>query len=321
MFGFWYLIKPRLFLTYLKNYLYNTCLSFCTSKQSNSNTIDAKMSRKFNKERNKLLREAKNLDFIIKSFNSSINQSFYDYFSHLLTLSGLIYKNSGNQEIIELKFVKHCIKFRTFCEKFSKFRKLLKYSISSPNKTEITADKIEFHFDYKEDGTFVYKEELKLFLEKVERSNEEGQVIHTIGCLVSRDYKMLKSEIADIINELNKNYNDINKFKIKLNRIKNVFQTLQIKHYNDILLTQKEIMLNEIKPFYHKVIIKKQETFKYDNRKCNKNECLICLEDFENGKSVTILKCGHLFCTKCIENWLKDSVTCPCCRQNPNYLL
>ena len=132
---------------------------------------------------------------------------------------------------------------------------------------------------------------------------------------------MLKSEIADIINELNKNYNDINKFKIKLNRIKNVFQTLQIKHYNDILLTQKEIMLNEIKPFYHKVIIKKQETFKYDNRKCNKNECLICLEDFENGKSVTILKCGHLFCTKCIENWLKDSVTCPCCRQNPNYLL
>ena len=56
--------------------------------------------KKINKDRNKLIREAKNMDFILRSFSSSIDQRFYDYFSHLLTLSSLIYKNIGNKQVL-----------------------------------------------------------------------------------------------------------------------------------------------------------------------------------------------------------------------------
>ncbi|CAH0559960.1 unnamed protein product [Brassicogethes aeneus] len=45
-----------------------------------------------------------------------------------------------------------------------------------------------------------------------------------------------------------------------------------------------------------------------------KEECAICLEDFETRE----LSCGHVFHTKCISKWLQYNNTCPFCRkENP----
>ena len=44
------------------------------------------------------------------------------------------------------------------------------------------------------------------------------------------------------------------------------------------------------------------------------NNCIICLEEFDIGDSVTTLPCVHLFHTDCIKNWLKSQNHCPICK-------
>jgi len=47
------------------------------------------------------------------------------------------------------------------------------------------------------------------------------------------------------------------------------------------------------------------------------DECYICYEKFD--KNIIVLKCGHVFCYKCISQWLfkhdDPYNTCPMCRQ------
>jgi len=46
--------------------------------------------------------------------------------------------------------------------------------------------------------------------------------------------------------------------------------------------------------------------------------CAICLEEIkdlqQNKSDITITKCGHIFCKKCLNEWLKDNDKCPTCR-------
>ena len=45
------------------------------------------------------------------------------------------------------------------------------------------------------------------------------------------------------------------------------------------------------------------------------DECVICLEDFEDGESCQVLPhCKHIFHTNCIDHWLRNNPTCPVCR-------
>ena len=39
-------------------------------------------------------------------------------------------------------------------------------------------------------------------------------------------------------------------------------------------------------------------------------ECTICTDEMKNPKA---LRCGHRFCSHCIDKWLKEKATCPCC--------
>lgn len=42
-------------------------------------------------------------------------------------------------------------------------------------------------------------------------------------------------------------------------------------------------------------------------------DCCICLEPTAAGETRTT-SCGHEFCKQCIEKWLSQSTTCPCCK-------
>jgi hypothetical protein len=44
------------------------------------------------------------------------------------------------------------------------------------------------------------------------------------------------------------------------------------------------------------------------------NTCSICLADFEAGDELRGLPCAHAFHCGCIDQWLKTSRQCPCCR-------
>jgi len=56
--------------------------------------------------------------------------------------------------------------------------------------------------------------------------------------------------------------------------------------------------------------------FKKDSMGIIKNdECCICLNGFnETDNGLKILKCGHLYHGKCINEWLKRDMRCPTCR-------
>ena len=42
--------------------------------------------------------------------------------------------------------------------------------------------------------------------------------------------------------------------------------------------------------------------------------CAICLEPFEAGKKVAVLKCNHIYHEDCIKPWIESHTTCPVCR-------
>ena len=49
-----------------------------------------------------------------------------------------------------------------------------------------------------------------------------------------------------------------------------------------------------------------------------KTNCPICLDPIRPGsKSVSVLPCGHLFHTECIDTWWQSNTECPTCRLNP----
>lgn len=55
---------------------------------------------------------------------------------------------------------------------------------------------------------------------------------------------------------------------------------------------------------------------KADSQHCR--ECYICLDEIVKGQEIIVLKCNknHFFHTRCIKQWLRNSVSCPLCRQN-----
>tara|TARA_Y100000814_G_scaffold274926_1_gene233961 strand:- start:192 stop:581 length:390 start_codon:yes stop_codon:yes gene_type:complete len=51
------------------------------------------------------------------------------------------------------------------------------------------------------------------------------------------------------------------------------------------------------------------------NIKCLiKGECPICIEDFKENDELYKLRCGHIFHTECIEEWININRICPNCR-------
>ncbi|KAL4471519.1 hypothetical protein ABPG74_008412 [Tetrahymena malaccensis] len=49
----------------------------------------------------------------------------------------------------------------------------------------------------------------------------------------------------------------------------------------------------------------------------DENQCIVCLENFNNDDNVRILKCQHYFHQTCVDEWLKTKKDCPVCRQSP----
>lgn len=54
---------------------------------------------------------------------------------------------------------------------------------------------------------------------------------------------------------------------------------------------------------------KKEENTEEDSK------CLICQYDFQEGNTLRIIKCKHLFHRECIDKWLSDEKTCPNCKR------
>ena len=42
-------------------------------------------------------------------------------------------------------------------------------------------------------------------------------------------------------------------------------------------------------------------------------ECLICLDEFNQGQHLTVIKCGHIYHKACLDSWFLKKKTCPLC--------
>ena len=42
-------------------------------------------------------------------------------------------------------------------------------------------------------------------------------------------------------------------------------------------------------------------------------ECLICLDEFNQGQQIIMIKCGHLYHKPCLDSWFLKKKTCPLC--------
>jgi DNA repair protein RAD5 len=110
-----------------------------------------------------------------------------------------------------------------------------------------------------------------------------------------------------------------------------VMQSKLIEHHNKVIedCTTKIANLDKTNQAYH-MLKKSFETTVIDSKyllsmleKINTNElkeinednCSICLDNIIDG---SITKCGHIFCTLCIESCLKYKKSCPMCKKNLN---
>lgn len=58
-----------------------------------------------------------------------------------------------------------------------------------------------------------------------------------------------------------------------------------------------------------RVVVTKEDQLDSSNSKC-----AVCLDDYKCGTKATRMLCGHLFCTTCIREWLRQANSCPVCR-------
>jgi len=66
------------------------------------------------------------------------------------------------------------------------------------------------------------------------------------------------------------------------------------------------------------IVSQKYSTIQQDLRD-RSLRCMICMDDFNDDSDVKLLPCDgqHIFCTECIENWLKNyHHTCPTCKKS-----
>ncbi|KAL3613771.1 hypothetical protein CASFOL_041845 [Castilleja foliolosa] len=50
-----------------------------------------------------------------------------------------------------------------------------------------------------------------------------------------------------------------------------------------------------------------------DTQERNCDSCVICRLDYEDGETLTVLSCKHLYHSECISNWLQINKVCPVC--------
>ena len=73
-------------------------------------------------------------------------------------------------------------------------------------------------------------------------------------------------------------------------------------------------MKNIVKKKIMRLLIIFLHFFKTFNLNDNNNNCIVCMCEIEENEECKKLKCGHMFHSNCIDNWLKRTLECPMCR-------
>jgi hypothetical protein len=97
--------------------------------------------------------------------------------------------------------------------------------------------------------------------------------------------------------------------------VNNFFNTL----FEEAILNNIEISLSESlnsSQLYKKNIILNISTQKFYTTPQKDITCSICMNEYIKEDWVSLLKCKHIFHTKCIEEWVNYKQNCPICRDS-----
>jgi len=117
----------------------------------------------------------------------------------------------------------------------------------------------------------------------------------------------------DFFNEINKPYNNNN--DVDQETINNLCPDVDNMTYEE-LLALEEKMGNVKKGFSEKekynlpVVVYSKKWFK------NQDNCVICLNDFQEKEKVMKLGCDHIFHVDCMKDWLENNKKCPLCKKD-----
>ena len=293
-------------------------LTFCYTQN--------KMSRGTARKKRDLLLKVNDHEELVNSFEDCLERVFYGYISYSNMQFNYLYCGVKDNGLVKAGLVDHLNKFKNSCKKFSKFKKLTKFTIYPHINQEgdVTfKDKIEYYFNYDESNMFIDKEDLENLAEKfVEIDQDKISCKSFVTCEMNENFINLKEEISKVKELLAGDDGEIETLEIRMKLIEKKTRKLQIKLYSNNAKKTAKILKNKSKKFqdkyYHKYVMKKQYTFEYGHGLTNTSEkCAFCQQLFTSSQSVTKLRCGHMFCTGCIEKWMERSVTCYRCRTNP----
>ena len=271
----------------------------------------------YKSRRKELFKEMRSVCHTVRKFDNDLLKSFDSYFSISLLLSNFAVSGVEDERLLEAEILGHHSNFQRFCSVYSKFRKLIKHSlvpkINGENGTEIV-------YNYNDHNTtFVNYVQLKEFLEKIETNDT------VFDCLAisedTEDYTKMLADINQLSQILNKDpiFIDEDKLRRIVQEVKEKIKSLKLSYHARTMQSWytpllKGNLARYYSKYYGKYIMKRYEKFQDNTAKYNGGSCAICLEEFKGEKSVTKLKCSHIFCSNCISKWFYNSLSCPCCR-------
>ena len=242
----------------------------------------------------------------MKSFENSIKKVFYNHFDFLSSLVYYISHNVEDTENLEVKFEKYMERFKCFCKKYSKFIIFEKFSLNLFKEGEKALNEnIEFVCNYEENGTFIDRGDI---YKVVEINNKYGRCVKVRLSITSeqnQEFKEVKNDAKELKERLDNDIKDSKELEPLVNSLFEFSKNYRTRQHRDELLALGIIIqkkhLKYKKMYLYKCVLKQQSNFVYEEIENQAKDCAVCLEEFKNGANVTKLKCGHLFCSECIE--------------------
>ena len=274
------------------------------------------------KQRTDLLIEALSFQDLIEDFERSLTRACTNHFANSLILSTLIHCDVSDRAVLESKLLKYDREFKAFCHTYLKFKRLIKIYVKPREKQQELEESYEVNYNYKgKEKTFVNIQNLYEVVDKLSKLEKKVSFHRVIKFGMKIEFSKLKSDVSELVHVINGDKFKLSDLKLKTKEMREKLEDRKIKLYNNLLISYNLRLLHKQekykRKYYKEYVMKLQETFNFDDKVHENSECPICLEEFLDGFSVTKLKCGHLFCTACIEKWFKDKTKCPCCRQKP----
>ena len=90
------------------------------------------------------------------------------------------------------------------------------------------------------------------------------------------------------------------------------YRELGPEDYERLLALDENVKKRGLDP---EVIEDKSRVFTH-SEDFEKQQCVICMDDFEHGRKVRELGCGHRYHRGCIDRWFRENTSCPICKHD-----